>query len=340
MAIKIENKTVGDGDPCFVVAEIGCNHDGKLLQAKRMIDMAADAGCDAVKFQSFSASKLFNKHYNYERKGWMDLLRGLEMPKEWLFELPDYCQKKGIIFFSSACDEEKVDWLDEIGAPVFKVPSYEMTHLSLLKYIAKKNKPIILASGISVEKEIEEAINTIYQEGNKDVVLMHCVSAYPSNLEELNLKTIPYYKEKFNIPVGLSDHCQWLLSSAAAVALGGNIVEKHITIDKKLPGPDHHFALDEKEMAQWVKEIRNMEKALGEIKKEPAPGEKNEIYWRRAIWAKENIFAGEILGKEMIMIVRPSPAGSLEPKRIYDILGKKTKREIKKGELITWDNLE
>ncbi len=341
--IKIENKIIGDGESCFIVAEIGCNHDGKLSQAKQLIDLAAESGCDAVKFQLFSANKLFNEYLQYERMGqrrdWIDLLKGLELPQKWLHILSSYCQKKGIIFFSSVCDEEKIDWLEEIGVPAFKIPSYELTHLPLLKYVAKKKKPIILSSGIGIEKEIREAINTIYKEGNKNIILTHCVSAYPTQLEDLNLKTISYYKKKFRIPVGLSDHSLGSFSSQIAVALGANLVEKHITLDKKLPGPDHYFALNKKEIKDWVKRIRNTEESLGRIKKEPAPGEKKEVFWRRAIWAKRDILKGTKLKEEMLMILRPSPVGSLEPKRIYEILNKKTKKNIQKGELITWDKL-
>jgi len=342
--IKIENKLIGDGQPCFIVAEIGCNHNGKLEQAKEMIDLALEAGCDAVKFQSFAANKLFNEYFDYtqqgpRRKNWIGLLRSLELPKEWHLFLSKYCRQKGIIFFSSVCDEERVDWLEEINVPAFKVPSYELTHIPLIKYIARKGKPIILSSGIGNEREIEEAINIIYQEGNRDVILMHCVSAYPTKFEDLSLKTIPYYKKRFEIPVGLSDHSLGTLSSSLAVTLGADIVEKHITLEKTLPGPDHYFALDKKEIKEWVSRIRETEKALGKIKKEPAAGEKNEVFWRRAIWAKQDIPKGTELTEDMLMIVRPSPKDCLEPKRIYEILGRETKKDIKKGELITWDKL-
>ncbi len=337
--IKIGNKIIGDGEPCFIVAEIGCNHDGKLARAKQMIDAAVKAKCDAVKFQLFSADKSFNKYLKYERRGWMALLKKLELPKKWLPVLSNYCQKKGIIFFSSVGDEEKADWLEAIDVPAYKIPSYELTHLPLIKYIAKKKKPIILSSGIADKKEIKQAIETIYKEGNKNVILTHCVSAYPTKFEDLNLKTIPYYKKKFNIPTGLSDHSLGILSSSIAAALGANIVEKHITLDKKLPGPDHYFALDKKEIKQWVSQIRDTEKALGKIKKQPAPGEKNEVLWRRAIWAKKDIAKGTKFKKETLMVVRPSPVGSLAPKEIYKVLNKKAKKDIKKGELITSNKL-
>lgn len=330
--LKIGNKIIGDDHPCFIIAEIGCNHDGKLEQAQKMIDMAVEAGCDAVKFQSFTANKMFNEFYNGYKKGWMELLKSLEISKEWHELLPQYCKEKGIIFLSSICDKEKVDWLNELGVTAFKVPSYELTHIPLLKYAAKKNKPIILSTGIAIEKEIQESIDAIKKEGNSQIAMMHCVSSYPAVIKELNLRTIQYYKEKFRIPVGLSDHTLGIDSSVYAVLLGANLVEKHITLDKSLLGPDHHFALNPIETKEWVKQIRLAESAIGTIKKSLAFGEKNEIYWRRSLWAKKDLVKGNILKEEEVMIVRPSPEGSLPPKEIYNILGKEVGENIKEGD--------
>lgn len=338
--VKLSNKSVGDGETCFIIAEAGSNHDGKIEQAKELIDLAVEAECDAVKFQLFTAEKLFNQYFKYDSDQLIESLRKLEVPKDWLSVLSDYCSKKGIIFLSSVCDEEKADWLEEINAPVYKVPSYELVHTPLLRHIARKNKPFILSSGIAVQEEIEEAVKTINEEGNDQVILMHCVSAYPTEFRDLNLATIPHYKKKFEIPVGLSDHSLGSLSSCLGVVLDADIIEKHITLDRNLPGPDHHFSLEGDEVKEWVSQVRRTEEALGRIKEEPAPGERNETLWRRAIWAKQDIPAGASLTKEMLMIVRPSPESSLKPKRLYEILGKKTKVEIKKGDLITQDKLE
>ncbi len=338
--IKIGDRFVGDGEPCFIIAEVGCNHDGKINQAKEMIDMAVDAKCDAVKFQSFTANKLFNEYYPDYKEGWISLLKSLELPKDWHKILSDYCKEKGIIFLSSCCDEEKAEWLEELDVPAFKIPSYELTHIPLLKYTAKKNKPIIMSTGIAVESEIQEAINTIKEEDNNQIIIMHCVSSYPGNIEDLNLKTIPHYKKLFNIPIGLSDHCPWIESSLAAVMLGANIIEKHITLNKNLPGPDHKFALDKEGIKTWVKQIRSAEKAIGKIKTSPADGEKNEVLWRRCLWAKNDIPQDKIITEDDIMIVRPSPEGSLPPKEIYNIIGKKSNKDIKKGGMINFSMLK
>jgi sialic acid synthase SpsE len=337
--VKIQNKLVGDGEPCFIIAEIGCNHDGNLEQAKKLIDLAVQAKCDAVKFQFFSAEKLFNEHFDYAesgvRKDWISFLQSVGFKKEWQKVIKDYCKQKNIIFFSSVCDEESADELSKLNAPAFKIPSYELTHIPLLNYVARKRKPVIISSGIAKESEIKEAITIIKKAGNKNIILMHCVSAYPTKFEELNLKTISYYKKKFGVPVGLSDHSIGIDSSVLAVAAGANIVEKHITIDKTLTNPDHKFALEGQEIAEWVKKIREAEKALGKIKTQPAPGEKDQVLWRRAIWAKEDIKKGEIFTKENTMIVRPSPKGTMQPKMIYKILNKKSKKNVKKGEPVS-----
>lgn len=337
--VRIADRIVGDGKPCFIIAEVGCNHNGRLQQAKELIGMAAEAGCDAVKFQSFTTEKLFNKHYQGYRKGWIELLKSLEVPRQWHKLLYDYCKRKDIIFLSSICDEEKVDWLDELGVSAFKVPSYELTHIPLLRYAAKKKRPIILSTGIANEKEIQESIQAIREEGNDQIAIMHCISTYPGRIDDLNLQTIPYYKKRFQVPVGLSDHCLWIYSSVIGVGLGANIVEKHITIDRTLPGPDHHFALNKTELNEWVKQIRNSERALGRIKTHPPDAEKKELLWRRATYAKKDIPAKKTITEEDIMIVRPSPRGSLPPRQLYNIIGKKTQRTIKAGESITFKKL-
>ncbi|MDP2909767.1 MAG: N-acetylneuraminate synthase family protein [bacterium] len=344
----------------FIIAEIGWNFDGSLEKAKQLIDAAVRAGCSAVKFQSFTAEKLFNEFLDYAPKpgkDWIKIIREHELPKEWHFELADYCKQKGIVFFSSACDEGKVDWLVELGVPFLKVPSYELTHIPLLRYMAKTGKPIILSSGIATEEEIGESIEAIRSEGNNDITLMHCVSAYPTESCDLNLGAIPYYIEKFGIRIGLSDHFPGIWSSALAVCLGAKAVEKHITLDRSASGGDHSFAMDPEMMKKWVGLSRQAEenpdetkdwifmeypeaqRALG-TKSGPAKGEEDQVVWRRSLWAKEDIPAGTAIAKDMVMIVRPSPEGSLPPKEICNVVGKKAKREIKKGGMITSDGLE
>ena len=270
--IKIGNKSVGEGEPTFIIAEAGSNHDGKLEQAKKLIDIAAESGADAVKFQTFKADKLFNKVKNKEI---VDKLEILEVHKDWYEELLYYTDKKGLIFLSSAFDEDSADLLDSFGIAAYKVASYELTHLPLLEYIAKKNKPMILSTGMANESEVKEAVECIYSAGNRQVIILHCVSQYPAEPENVNLKSLLALKRIFDCPIGFSDHTETIYAPIAAVALGATVIEKHFTLDKSLPGPDHAYALEPDELKQMVTGIREVERMLGTEEIKPAESEIN-----------------------------------------------------------------
>ena len=330
--IKIGNKLVGEGEPTFIIAEVGSNHDGKLEQAKKLIDIAAEAGADAVKFQAFKADKLFNKVKN---KDIVDKLETLELREESYKELFDYTDKKGLIFLASVFDEDSADLLDELGIVAYKIASYELTHIPLLEYIAEKNKPVILSTGMANESEIKEAVECVYSTRNKQVIILHCVSQYPAKPENINLKSLLALKRIFDCPIGFSDHTKTIYAPIAAVALGAKVIEKHFTSDKSLSGPDHSYALEPDELKQMVMAIREVEKMLGAEEIKPVESEINERKWRRAIYAACDISEGTVIAKEMLMIVRPSPEGSIAPKYLKELLGKRIKRDIKKGELLT-----
>ena len=330
--IKIGNKFVGEGEPTFIIAEVGSNHDGKLEQAKKLIDIAAEAGVDAVKFQAFKAYKLFNKIKN---KDIVDKLEKLELREEWYKELFDYTNEKGLIFISSVFDEDSVDLLDNLGIAAYKVASYELTHIPLLEYIAKRNKPIILSTGMANESEVKEAVKCIYSTGNRQVVILHCVSQYPAKPENVNLNSLLTLKRIFDCPIGFSDHTETIYAPLAAVTLGAKAIEKHFTLDKSLPGPDHAYALEPEELKQMVTAIREVEKMSGSEEIKPTKSEINERKWRRAIYAACDISKGTVITKDMLMIVRPSPERSLAPKYFKELLGKKIKKDIKNGEFLT-----
>lgn len=330
--IKIGNKVVGEGDPTFIIAEAGSNHDGKLEQAKRLIDIAAEAGADAIKFQAFKADKIFNKIKNKDIVG---KLRNLELREDWYKELSDYAHKKKLIFIASAFDEESADLLDDLGIVAYKIASYELTHIPLLEHIARKNKPVILSTGMATESEVRDAVECIYSTGNKQVIILHCVSQYPAEPANINLKSILTLKNIFECPIGFSDHTATIYAPIAAVALGATVIEKHFTLDKSLPGPDHAYALEPDELKQMVTGIREVEKMLGAEEIKPAECEINEREWRRAIYAACDIPEGTIITKDMLMIVRPSPDGSLAPKYLKELLGKELKKNIKKGDFFT-----
>lgn len=330
--IKIGGKLVGEGEPIFIIAEAGSNHNGSLELAKKLVDVAAEAGTDAVKFQAFKADKLFNKVKN---KDIVDKLEKLELREEWYKELFDYADKKGLIFLSSVFDEDSADLLDSSGIAAYKIASYELTHIPLLEYIAKKNKPVILSTGMANESEVKEAVECIYSAGNRQVIILHCVSQYPAEPGNVNLKSILALKRIFDCPVGFSDHTETIYAPIAAVALGAKVIEKHFTLDKSLPGPDHAYALEPEELKQMVAAIREVEKMLGSEKIKLAESEINERKWRRAIYAACDIPEGTVINKDMLMIVRPSPEGSLAPKYFKELSGKKIKKDIKKGEFLT-----
>jgi N-acetylneuraminate synthase len=350
--VMIGNKIVGDGHPCFITAEAGSNHDKNLEQAKKLIDIAVAAKADAVKFQTFRASKLYTENAGYadylgNKKSIFEIIRSMEMPYEWISELAAYCQKRNIIFFSAPFDEESADILDEF-APCFKIASYETTHIPLLKHIAKKGKPMIISVGVTSMDEIKEAVDTVYASGNRNIILQNCVASYPAPLKDTNLNVIKILKDTFGVPAGLSDHSEEVLEAClGAVALGANIVEKHFTVSKKLPGPDHAYALEPDQFRQFVKEIRSFEKnpldfkklvvkyprineALGDGKKRVMDSEK-ELYTfaRRSVFSIRKIKKGEVFTKDNLAVLRngKNPPG-LHPREFERILGKKSARDI------------
>lgn len=350
--VTIGDKIIGDGHPCFITAEAGSNHDKNLDQAKKLIDIAVKSKADAVKFQTFKAAKLYTQNAGYadylgNKKSIFEIIRSMEMPYEWISELAEYCQNKGIIFFSAPFDEESADVLEDF-VPCFKIASYEATHIPLLKYIAKKRKPMIVSVGVTSMEEIQEALDTIYSAGNRDVILQNCVASYPAPLKDSNLRVIQTFKNNFGIPAGLSDHTKEPLEAClGAVCLGANILEKHFTVSKTLPGPDHAYALEPAEFELFVKEIRAYEKnpvsfeilserfpllaeALGSGEKSVMPSE-NELYSfaRRSVFSIKKIRKGDVFTLENIAVLRNGKnSPGLHPREFEKILGKKSLNDL------------
>jgi N-acetylneuraminate synthase/N,N'-diacetyllegionaminate synthase len=347
MKIKKEDKLIGEEEHCFIIAEAGVNHNGNVELAKKLIDTAKDAGADAVKFQTFKAENVVTKNsekaeYQKETTGkgsQYNMIKKLELTEYDFKELADYAKKKGILFLSSPFDKESVDLLYELDVPVFKIASGEITNFPLLRYIAKKRKPIILSTGMSTLGEVEEALKVIRNEGVEDIVLLHCVSNYPAKIEDVNLKAMETLKQAFKIPVGFSDHTLGITASIAAVASGACLIEKHFTLDRNLPGPDHKASLEPDELKEMVKTIRDVEKALGDgIKKPTKEEEEIKKVARRSVVAKVDISEGAIITEDMLDVKRPGTG--IEPKYIERIIGKRAKINIKKDELITWSMTE
>jgi len=343
--IKVGNRLIGEGEPCFIIAEAGSNHDGKLVQAKKLIDIAIDAGVDAIKFQTFSPLDIVHKNirsnvygYKTEKKFWYQILEDLVLKREWYPELFEYAKKNGIVFISTPSSLECAKFLLSIGVPAFKIASMDLTYNSFLRGISKLGKPIILSTGMGSLTEIEEAINNISSTGLDDIILMHCVSNYPALPKELNLLNIKTLKLAFGLPVGFSDHSLGITSSIVAVTLGACVIEKHITISRKLKGPDHSFSLEPNELKKLVKEVRIAEESLGSYRRIISKNEKEKQYlYRRSIIAKKSIKKGEIIRQNSLIISRPG--NGLQPKFLDIIINTRAKRDIKAYKVLQWEDI-
>jgi len=333
--IKIGERLIGDGEPCFIIAEAGSNHNGNLEQAKRLIDIAASAGADAVKFQAFRANRLYPKSaglsdYLKIPKTIYDIIAEMEMPFEWFPELAAYCQEKGIFFLASVFDEESADQLDP-HVEAFKIASYEITHIPLIRYVAEKDKPVIISTGTANLKEVAETVKEFRRTNNDALILMQCTAAYPAPLESLNVRAVVTMKRAFGIPVGFSDHSRDpLVGPMVAVSLGANLIEKHFTLSNELPGPDHRFALEPPELRLMVQKIREVEEALGTGEKVMHPVEKKlRRFARRSIFAVRDIKVGEVFSQENIAVLRcGNKRMGLEPRFYTKLLGYKAVHNI------------
>ncbi len=347
MKIEVNGRCIGDGCPCYIIAEIGSNSDGSLERAKKLIDLAKDCGADAVKFQYFQADKIVSKK-GFEglqvsfQSTWdkpvYEVYQDAEFPREWNKELMEYAKEKDITYFSAPYDKEAVDMLVEAGVPVFKIGSGDITWLEMIKYIASKGKPILLATGASTMEEIEDAVNAIKSTGNDKIVLLQCVTNYPSSFDYASIKAMPLFREKFGTLVGYSDHTPGYIVPMGSIALGGCVIEKHFTDDKTRKGPDHPYAMDANDFKLMVKNIRLLEKALGKPIKEVYP-EENEtvVLQRRCIRAKQDIPKGTKINEDMLDILRPAPKDSIYPKYFDRIVGEMAKIDVKKGDTIKWE---
>lgn len=329
----------------FIIAEAGVNHDGSLKKALKLINVAASAGANAVKFQTFKAEDLATKsapkadyqikNSSKKKESQYEMLKKLEFSKKMHKACIKRCKEKKILFISSAFDIKNLFFLKKLNINIFKVPSGEINNIPYLETLGKFNKKIILSTGMSNIGEIKLAINTLIKNGTKrsKISLLQCTSAYPAPPEEINLRTILTLKKKFKLVVGLSDHSTGVIASSAAVTLGAKIIEKHLTLNKNLKGPDHKASLDPKEFKNMVNNIRIAEKMLGSFIKKITKSEKKNIkIVRKSIVALKNISKNERFGKSNITCKRPGTG--IKPKFFKKILGKKSKKNFKKDELI------
>jgi N,N'-diacetyllegionaminate synthase len=339
--VKIGDKKIGTGHPTYIIAEIGANHNRDKTIAKKLIDKAADAGVDAVKFQTYKAETLYSKNaprFSKDKIKPFDLIKANELPLEWHRELFQYAVRKKLHFLSSPFNLEAVDELQSIGVPAFKVASFEIIDHELLRYIAKKKKPIILSTGLATLGEIEEALQVIRAEGNDQIILLHCASLYPSPPEIVNLNVIQTLSKTFQVPVGFSDHTLGIHIPIAAIAKGASVIEKHFTLDRRLKGPDHSFAVEPEELKQLVKDIHDVEQAMGTGIKGRSRAEQ-EMYekGRRSIIAAQHIVKGTTITREMLIVKRPGYG--IEPRFINMVVGRIAKKDIKADHWITWKDI-
>jgi len=341
---RIGNQIVGNDQPCFIIAEIGVNYDGDLDLAKVSIDEAVKCGADAVKFQTFHADEFVANNklkYNYTladgtkiTETQYEMFKRLELPHDWHRILQKYADSRGVMFLSSVADRIAVDLLDSLDVPAFKLASEDLINVELLEYVSTKNRPVILSTGMANEHEIDLAIEIFVSAGLEDLILLHCVSAYPTPLKSCNLRKISTMRNKYKFPIGFSDHSQGWEAAMLSISLGCCLVEKHFTTNHQLNGPDHKMSMNPEQFKQLVKNIRLSEKILGsgelvyaEIEKK---GRKD---FRRSIVGKYDIEKGVIIKSNMLAYKRPG--GGLKPYERSLILGKKTNRKIIKNEKIT-----
>ncbi len=347
MKIKIGNFEISQKSKVLIVAELSANHSQDIELAKETVHAMKEAGADAVKLQTYTPDtitiKCNNEYFRikgtiWEGQTFYELYKSAYTPWEWHAELKELAEKLGLIFFSTPFDKTAVDFLEELGVPAYKVASFEIVDIPLIEYIAQKGKPVIISTGIATLTDIEEAVSTCRKSGNNQIILLKCVSEYPTPHEDVNLKTIPNMMETFGCIVGLSDHTLGVSVPVAAVALGAKVIEKHFILSKKIESPDKEFSLTPDEFAEMVKAVREVEKALGKVTYELTEKMKESRKFARSLFVVKDMKKGEVFTEENVRSIRPGYG--LHPKYLKKVLGKKARRDIKKGTPLSWELIE
>lgn len=341
---QIGGAAIGKAQKTFIIAELSANHNGSLAKAKECIYAMKEAGADAVKLQTYTADTITlnvrTDHFMikqgtvWDGKNLHDLYKEAMTPWEWHGELFELAKSLGMEAFSSPFDNSAVDFLEGLNVPAYKIASFEITDIPLIEYVASKQKPVIISTGIAELEDIKEALEACERVGNKNIALLKCTSSYPALLKEMNLATIPDMMERFGVTVGLSDHTMSLEAPCAAVALGARIIEKHFILDRADGGPDSSFSLNPSEFADMVKAVRNTEALLGGISYELSEKSKKSREFCRTLFVSADIAEGERLNRENIRSVRPG--FGILPKYFKEITGKIAARDLKAGEPLDW----
>lgn len=341
--LTIEGRKIGPDCPPYIIAELSANHNGKLLKALELIEAAADAGADAIKIQTYTADTMTIPHDGEEfliKGGLWDgyqlhqLYQQAHTPYEWHGQMFAKARELGITIFSSPFDETAVDLLAGLDAPAYKIASFEVIDLPLIRYAAKQGKPMIISTGMANLGEIQEAVETARDNGAGGIALLHCTSAYPAPIDEANVRTVAHLGQAFNVVSGLSDHAPGSAACVASIALGGSIIEKHFTISRADGGPDAAFSLEPHEFRRLVDDCKSAWSALGLVDYGLAQSEKTNKRFRRSIYAVKPIKAGEPLTSENIRVIRPG--FGLPPKYLPRVIGRAAARDIAYGEPIKW----
>jgi N-acetylneuraminate synthase len=347
--IKLGERSIGEGFPPFVIAELSGNHSQQLDVAMLMVEAAAKAGAHAIKLQTFTADSMTldvnNEHFVIQEEDslWQGeslhaLYQKAATPYAWHQPLFDKAKSLGMLAFSSPFDEQAVDFLDDLNVPCFKIASFELTDLPLIRKAASKKKPLILSTGMASLAEIEQAVNVARQAGCEDIILLKCTSTYPAKPTQSNILTIPHLRDAFGCQVGLSDHTAGIGVSVAAVALGATVIEKHFVLDRQAGGVDAAFSLQPDELASLVIETKRAYQALGQVKYGGTQAEEKSKQYRRSIYVSENVLQGQLLSSTNLRIVRP--AFGLAPKHWDNVLGKVAKHALVKGTPLDWSMFE
>ena len=345
--MKIKDRQIGENHPPYIIAELSANHNGSLERALKTIKMAKSMGADAVKFQTYTPDTLTldSDKEDFKIKGGLwdgltlyELYKSAFTPFEWHEEMFNYAQSVGITCFSTPFDESAVDLLEDLNTPAYKVASFEIIDIPLIQYIASTKKPMIISTGMANKEEIQEAVDVARENGSKELTLLHCISGYPTPVEQSNLMTIPDMRNYFGLPIGLSDHTLGIEVSIASIALGASVIEKHVTLDASDKGPDSEFSIEPDQLSSLCIKCKSAWEALGSADYEIKPVEKEHIKFRRSVYVVKDIDSGEVLTKENIRRIRPGYG--LPPKYFNELIGKRVKSRVEKGTPLDWDMLE
>ena len=343
---KINEREIGRDSPPYIVAELSANHNGSIEVAKETILEAKKSGADAVKLQTYTASSMTidseKQDFIIKDGLWngyklFDLYKEASTPYEWHKELFQFARHNGITLFSTPFDENAIDLLDSLNTPAYKIASFELTDLELIRYAASKKKPLLISTGMGSEIEIHEAISAAKNGGCKDILLFHCISSYPAPTEESNLKMLKILRDKFNVEVGLSDHTIDNISSISAIPFGAVAIEKHFILDRDNKGPDSSFSIEPDELVTLVKDVRKSWLAQGTDKFSRSKVETKSMVFRRSLYFVNNLKSGQIISRKDIRKIRPG--FGLPPKHFDEIIGKRVSKNVFRGDRVTWESL-